>query len=140
MPPKQERILKTIDELQGYLIKLTDAKRHSRDQFKKNWSIYFSVERLIQLSVECIIEIGEHLIIISKFKKPQTYRETFDILIKQGVVSDKLGKDLQNLVDFRNKLVHAYSTVSLDRIYKIYTEEISGISEFIKIVKKVLVK
>ncbi|MFH1712958.1 MAG: HepT-like ribonuclease domain-containing protein, partial [Candidatus Jacksonbacteria bacterium] len=77
---------------------------------------------------------------ISKCKKPQTYRETFDILIKERIVSARLGKSLQNLIDFRNKLVHAYSNISLDRIYKIYTAEMPGIAEFIKIVKKFLTK
>jgi len=138
MPPKQERILKILDELEGYLAKLKQAQKHSLAQFQKDWNLYFSVERLIQLSVECVIEIGEHIISIAKFTKPQTYRETFDILEKEGVINTRLSKRIQLLVDFRNKLVHAYTTISLPRIYKIYTKEVNSVEDFIKIVRKFL--
>jgi len=140
MSNKQARILKTIDELEGYLAKLAQAKKYSLEQFKADWNLYFSVERLIQLSVECVIDIGEHLISIAKFKKPETYRETFEILEKEQVISFVLSNKLQTLVDFRNKLVHVYATISLERIYKIYTQEIDTVPEFIKIVKRFLAK
>jgi uncharacterized protein YutE (UPF0331/DUF86 family) len=138
MPSKQERILKIIDELKGYLAKLKEAEKYDLEHFKKEWNIYFSIERLIQLSVECVIEVGEHLISLAKFNKPETYRETFEILEKEGVISSNLSLKLQGLVDFRNKLVHVYPSASLERIYKVYMSEIKAASEFIKIVKKFL--
>ena len=73
MNPKHARILKTIDELQDYLKKLDEACAYTFAEFQKNWNLYFSVERLIQLVVECVIEIGEDIISIARLKKPKTY-------------------------------------------------------------------
>lgn len=138
MAPKTSRILKTINELEGYLSKLDTAKQYTLEQFQTDWNKYFAVERLIQLSVECVIEIGEDIISLAGLKKPEVYRETFIILAKEGIISEEISTKLQHLVEFRNKLVHAYSTVSTERIYQLYTTEMPAVSEFIAVARKFL--
>ncbi len=140
MPPKISRILKTINDLEGYLSKLRTASEYSLEQFKTDWNKYFAVERLIQLVVECVIEIGEDLISMTGLKKPEVYRETFVILAKEGIVNEELSTKLQHLVEFRNKLVHAYTTVSMERIYELYTKEMNAASEFIAVARQFLAK
>jgi len=136
MPQKSDRILKTINELEDYLSKLKEVSSYTLEQFQKDWNIYFAVERLIQLAVECLIEIGEDLISQSKFKKPETYRQTFEILEQHQIIKPELSKKLQNLASLRNKLVHAYVSVSLKKIYLMSKQVLSNCQDFIMAVKK----
>jgi len=138
MSPKTARILKTIDELENYLAKLTKSQKYSLADFKQDWHIYYSVERLLQLSIESIIEIGEMVIGLAKLKKPEIYRETFDILAEAGIINLTLALKLQRLTEFRNKLVHAYSTLPLERIYQIYTKDFECIPKFVSSIRKFL--
>ena len=136
MPEKTDRILKTINELQDYLAKLDEAQAYSKDDFFHSWNIYFSVERLLQLAVECIIEIGEDIISIGRYKKPQTYRETFAILAQKEILDIALADQMIGYVDMRNKLVHAYATVPRERIYELCQQGTASFRRFIAAVKQ----
>lgn len=83
--------------------------------------------------VECIIAIGGDIISSARLKKPKTYREIFAILQKASIVSGALSERLQFLAEFRSKLVHAYATISQEKIYHIYTQDIKVVKAFIDV-------
>ncbi|MBA7515273.1 hypothetical protein ES705_07312 [subsurface metagenome] len=41
-------------------------------------------------------------------RKPATYRETFEILEEERIISEELANELSDLAGFRNVLVHIY--------------------------------
>lgn len=90
------------------------------------------------MAIECLIDIGKTLIIEKKFKKPQTYKEVFDILNRNKIISSALTEELKNLVEFRNYLIREYLFLDLEDIYKTYQNKLTVFSEFLEAARKIL--
>ena len=71
-------------------------------------------------------------------RKPSTYRETFEILKEEQIISEDLANDLSDLAGFRNVLVHIYWELDLDVIYGILRNDLRVLLTFKKIVKELL--
>ncbi len=70
------------------------------------------------------------------FLKPATYRETFEILGKDGILPNPLAKELSALAGFRNVLVHIYWDLDLKQIYAILQRDLVFIEDFAEIMRQ----
>lgn len=123
-------IKQKLKELEQNLIYL---KQVSYDVNLKNLKVdmirYWGIERGIQISIECIIDIANIIISISDKQKPNTYRESMILLSELGVVSKSFSKRLGNMAGFRNILVHDYTKIDPEVIIGILKEDIN---DFVK--------
>ncbi|NMB27580.1 MAG: DUF86 domain-containing protein [Tissierellia bacterium] len=55
--------------------------------------IYGSAERFLHLAIECVIDIGNHIIANMGFRKPESNRE---------IVYDIIKNNLKDMEDFRD--------------------------------------
>lgn len=62
----------------------------------------------MHLAIECMLDIGNHIISDRDYPKPETYAEIFRILADKGVISEQLFYSLEGMAAFRNVLVHDY--------------------------------
>ena len=96
------------------------------------------IEKTIQLIADTIIDIG--LIIISKkgFSKPSDSRDTISILEKNKVLSKELSGNIQDLISFRNLLVHRYGKINQKEEYQNVSENHEDVINFVKEVEQFL--
>ena len=90
------------------------------------------------VSIQASIDIANHIIAERSLQKPSTYRETFEILSKEGIISSELGDSLSDLAGFRNVLVHIYWRVNFEQVYRVLQEDLSPLKEFKKVIKDLL--
>lgn len=90
------------------------------------------------VSIQASIDIANHIIAEKSLQKPSTYRETFEILSKEGIISSELGDSLSDLAGFRNVLVHIYWRVNFEQVYRVLQEDLSPLKEFKKVIKDLL--
>ena len=76
-------------------------------------SIY-AIERLAQLAIQALLDLGVMLAVEFRDKKPGTYRDIADYLAGRLGLDEDLRRFLRGLVGFRNVLVHGYAEVSKD--------------------------
>lgn len=123
-------IKKKLNELEQNLIYLKQTSHDiNTENLKSDMIRYWGIERGIQISIECVIDIGNIIIAVSGEEKPNTYRETMLKLADLGVVSKEFSKKLANMTGFRNILVHDYTRVDEEIIIKILKKDIN---DFIK--------
>jgi len=72
--------------------------------------------------------------------RPATYRETFDILSRTGLIPEELAADLSDLAGLRNVLVHIYWDLNLEEIYGILQNDLKTLKSFRDAVKALLSK
>lgn len=72
---------------------------------------YWGIERGLQISIECVLDISNVVISSLDIEKPDTYRECIEILKREGVLPKKFASDIANMVSFRNILVHDYMSI-----------------------------
>lgn len=133
-------ILQLIDRLEEYILHLKELQKHSFDEFKNDWKIFQLVDHTLHLAIECAIDIAKILIIENKFRKPRTYKEVFEILRENKIISDSLAEDLKLLAEFRNRLIHDYLFMDPKEIYDIYQNKLNIFSQLSEVSRQILKK
>ncbi len=135
---KPEVIENRIKKLQDYLEKLVELKNINKNEFITDFRNSNSAKYLLQVSIECCLDIANHIIASEKFRSPDDYADSFRILNEQKIVPDSLIDRLIEMAKFRNRIVHIYWEVDEDLIYDIMQNYLSDFELFIKSILKVL--
>lgn len=96
-----------------------DVARFTRDPF-----IHGTAERNLHLAIECLLDIGNHVISNRGYPKPESYADIFRILGEQGVIPPPLLRELEGMASFRNLLVHDYLRLDRERVYQIVRDKV----------------
>lgn len=77
---------------------------------------YRGVERLVQLIIQALLDLGLMAISSLGVRRPASYSEVGSILYELGILGPEDSKILKSMVGLRNILVHAYSTVDRAKV------------------------
>ena len=120
-------LVKRLKKLDGYLSILEKMKSHTKEEFLKNPEFYGSAERFLHLSIEALLDIGNHIIADQNLGEVRWYRDIPEILEKQGIISEAQ-KDLWiKMIGFRNALVHEYLDIDRNIVYDVLHKNLNDI-------------
>jgi uncharacterized protein YutE (UPF0331/DUF86 family) len=91
---------------------------------------YGSAERFLQLAIETVLSIGNHVIADSGLEQPGTYAEIIAVLGRAGVLESELARELQPMARMRNRLVHHYQDVSPAAVHEILGSRLGDFDRF----------
>ncbi len=120
----KEKLLFQLDKLNEQLGKLNGLKSMERSDI-----FYSALERILQLSIETCLNIGNHIICGMNFKRADTYREIVVRLTENEIIDQKLGDKLKEFASFRNRLVHIYWDINKEEL-DVKLKEAPVFSEF----------
>lgn len=108
----------------GYLkdLKIVLRNVRTKEEFLSNAQVYYSTLHLLQLSIQCLIDMSSRLVSLLSARKPKEYSELPDILYEEGVLDEASKKSFRDMIKFRNLLIHVYAKVSPNIVYKIAKE------------------
>lgn len=129
----KEQLLIQISRLEDSLNSLEKSKNAGLSKETTRAAI----ERLLQVSIEEVINIGNHLISGLGLTRPDTYREIFIVLEKEKIIDQKLSEELQRFAVFRNRLVHLYWKIG-EAEFKGQLAKINLLRDFVKVITRVL--
>jgi uncharacterized protein YutE (UPF0331/DUF86 family) len=130
---KKEIVAERLEKLKEYLAVLKTVGRYDLPRFLEDPIIHGAAERYLQLAIECVLDIGNHIISDRNFRKPGTYGEIFEILAENNIISTKLLTALEGMAAFRNILVHDYVRLDRDRVYQLIHTRLKYIEQLAKI-------
>ena len=133
----KERVLAKIDELEGYLRELEQVKPASREEYKKIEKKRSS-ERLLQLSVECMIDICALMVTGLRLGLPSEEDDLFERLQEAGIISPLMKETLRKMKAFRNILVHEYGRIDDQLVYEILQNKLGDFEIFKQEILEVL--
>lgn len=93
------------------------AKKPYAD-FIADYVAFSAVERLVQLVVDTVVDINNHVLIESGAPAPKDYYSSFVGLGKLNWIPAPLARSLARTTGLRNRLVHAYEEVDLAVLYR----------------------
>lgn len=103
------------------------------DRDKRNMVLYAML-----VCIQATIDIASHLIAEKGLSKPATYRESFEILGKSGLIDEELASELSDLAGFRNILVHVYWGLDLEEVYGVLKNDLRVLRAFSDEMRKML--
>jgi len=77
---------------------------------------YRGVERLVQLIIQALLDLGLMTIAITGNRRPKAYSEIGPLLHDTGILSQEDAKLLRSMAGMRNILVHAYAIIDRDKV------------------------
>ncbi len=109
----KEKLMLQLEKLEENLIHLKQlqAKLKTDDPF-----LFPAAERLLQISTESCLNIGNHIISGLGLKRADTYKEIFIRLMEEGIISKEIGNTMADFTYFRNRLVHLYWEVTKEEV------------------------
>ena len=106
--------------------------------FIKDPLIYGNAERYLQLAIQAVLDISNHIVADLNLSLPADSKELFDLLAAHKLLPPALSKKLVSMAGFRNVLVHEYLEIDRRRVYRVLSEDLGDFEKFIKAVTKLL--
>jgi len=130
---------KRIEKIREYLSFLKELREnYNITEFKQNKMIYGSGERFLHLTIESLIDIGNHIVSSEDLGVVDSYRDIPVILHKNNYIEEKDRDLFIKIIGLRNILVHDYLDIEKETIYKIINESLSDLENILKNYLKLL--
>ena len=127
-----EKILQKFTLLEEYLQLLQEISKKPKNHFLRDKILIGSAKYYLQVSIECCLDVANHVIASESFRAPKNYADAFQVLAEQKILDSELATRLQQMAKFRNRLVHLYGEVDDEFVFKALTEDLKDILEFKK--------
>ncbi|MFH1245980.1 MAG: DUF86 domain-containing protein [Candidatus Omnitrophota bacterium] len=127
------RVLTKIDELRKYLDELTQI-------LPENFTRYQQIEkkrgceRLLQLAIECNIDICKIIVSGLRLGLPYEENDLFVKLRKNKIVDENMFNKLKQMRALRNILVHEYAEVDDQLVFKHLLIHKADFEQFITVI------
>jgi len=131
-------ILSRIDKIRECVAKLRKFSSMDQESFRRDQSACDSCERNLQIAIQATIDIGNHVVSDMDLGSPRDYKEIFQLMAINNLISDALCAKLVSMTGLRNVLVHDYLDVDTHLIYQIITTELDDFVVFITAVLKLI--
>ena len=140
--PSIEKILITakLSKLREYQKFLKELQTSSLDDFVSDFKIRGAVERYLQVSIECIVDIGNEIISALQLQRPERYRDIPHILAKAKIIPKTFAETVASMIGFRNLLVHDYASINQNLVYEFLQTKLPDFETFTKHIAKWLTK
>lgn len=126
------KIKQKIMFMQDNIDKLRRLQNISKDIFIEDFRNVDSAKYLLQVTIEAMLDISNHIIARNRLGKPETNKESFEILANKDIIEKKYIDVYFSMAKFRNRIVHMYFDVSDEMIYGITQNNLEDFEAFIK--------
>ena len=131
-----EKVVHKFQQLDEYLKILAKISKTPKETFLKDKILIGSAKYYLQVSIECCLDVANHIIASEKLRAPRDYSDSFLVIQEEGLISSELGDKLRQMAKFRNRLVHLYGEIDDAYVYQFMKEDLKDIEEF----KSIMIK
>lgn len=121
-----------LSYIQTYYEEMERLLSFTDEEIKKDFIKLRAIERILQLIVDEIIDINNHIIRYTPLEVPPDFQSTFTILAENKMIPEDFAKKIAPVVGLRNRLVHRYEKVDLDVMLQSIRKNKSDFKEYIK--------
>jgi uncharacterized protein YutE (UPF0331/DUF86 family) len=135
---KSEVIRKRLNALDVHMGVLRRQQAYSFDAFVSDPERYGSVERFLQLSIEILIDLGNHVVADEGLGVVNWHSDIPVILAESGYIDDVLKERWIQMIGFRNILVHAYLEIDRRIVYDVLQNQLDDIAALSRVFAELL--
>ena len=121
-----EAKLRIIEEK---LLEIESWQISSYQKLQMNSMLRNATERALQVAIEAIIDICEHILALENISAPDTSSNVVKKAIETGIITNSA--EYLEMIRFRNFIVHRYEKIDLEIIYAIVSKKLPVFRNFI---------
>jgi uncharacterized protein YutE (UPF0331/DUF86 family) len=129
-----EKMSRKFIQLDEYLGILDEIAEVSENAFLKDKILIGSAKYYLQISIECCLDVANHIIAAEQYRAPRDYADSFAVLEEKGIFHQQLGHNLRQMTKFRNRLVHLYGEIDDKFVYEFIKTDVEDIRKYRKII------
>jgi len=122
-----EVLRKRLNKLDEYLAILRSLQRYRLQELLENPERYGSAERFLQLAIEAITDMGNHLIADLELGVVNCYRDIPSLLAAAGYLPRDLEEKWFRMIGFRNTLVHDYLDIDRSIVHEVLRNQLEDL-------------
>ena len=123
-------IKQRLQKLEQYISELEKQQPITLEKFKVDFTRQLAVERAFQAAIESCTDIAAHIVSVYQLGHPQESRDVYQFLIDTGYLDRPFGETMMAMVGFRNRLVHLYWDVDVEKLYQYLQEDVTLLRQF----------
>ena len=131
-------IRQRLQRLEQYIAELEKQRPATLQTFKSDFTRQLAVERAFQAAVESCTDIAAHIVSVYRLGHPQESRDVYRFLADAGYLDAPFGEAMMAMVGFRNRIVHLYWDVDVERLYQYLQEDVQLLRRFRNFVLQIL--
>ena len=134
--PNNRIIEQHIQTMEEALAHLSRYQRIPFEEFQKDLSLMWIVERGLEILIQNLLDIGAHLLASEIKNDWEDYVEIIVKLGRHGVIPQEFSEKIKGMAGLRNILVHEYQRVDLAKLYNSFKDGLADFVQFIKYVRE----
>ena len=103
-----------LSYIQTYYQELEGVLGYSDQEIKLDILMLRALERIIQLIVDEITDINNHIIRYAQLRVPEDFQSAFFILAENKILPEEFARRIAPVVGLRNRLIHRYEKVDVE--------------------------
>ena len=123
-------IAKRLSKLREYVGLLRILRSRPQEDFIKDPFVIGNVERYLQLAIQAVLDICNHIVADGRLGLVEEYRDAVRLLGQSGYLDPDLTKGLIPMAGLRNILVHDYLDVDRGRLHALLQDCLEDFEQF----------
>jgi uncharacterized protein YutE (UPF0331/DUF86 family) len=123
-------LLNKVASIERCLARINEEFNKNPETWKSNFTVQDSILLNLQRACDASINVANIIISERKLGIPQSSRDSFDLLLNNGILDETLATKMKHMVGFRNLAVHEYQTLNMDVIESIIQNHLVDFQHF----------
>jgi uncharacterized protein YutE (UPF0331/DUF86 family) len=119
-----------LQKLEQYINELEKHRPVTLEKFRSDFTSQLAVERAFQAAIESCTDIAAHLVSVYQLGHPQESRDIYQFLVQAGYLDQDFAQDMMGMVGFRNRLVHLYWDLDVEKLHQYLQQDIELLHRF----------
>ena len=136
----QSRVRQFLAGMRDRVARLREIATEGPDAFRDDFRSHHAAMRLLQISIEDMINIGSHIIARRSYRAPKDFADVFRVLNEEGIISSDAAGRYARMARFRNRLVHVYWDVDLDQVYSVLNSDLGDFETYAESVARLFLE
>ncbi|MFA6109943.1 MAG: DUF86 domain-containing protein [Candidatus Latescibacterota bacterium] len=120
----RELVQRRLEKLDEYLEILSRLRRYGYEEFTADPEHYGSAERFLQLSIEVLSDLGNHVVADQHLGPVAVSADMPRLLAEHGLIPPDLADLWVRMIGFRNVLVYEYLEVDRRLVHQVLSERL----------------
>ncbi len=128
----KDRITSKLLLMESNLTKLEQLSSYEEEAFLHDFRNVESAKHLLQVTIECMIDICEHIAAKKRFGVPDSSADALRFVYRSGQVPSEKMDTYVSMTHFRNRMVHLHHDLDEAEIFRIVKDHLQDIRDFIR--------
>ena len=132
----QSFVVEKLTNLKEYLLQIKSLFTAEDKDILSDSVKMHAVERLLQLVVDAMLDINQHIIREKNLEISEDFQGTFYVLGENMILPEEFANKIAPVVGMRNRIVHGYETLNKNLLITNLRNNYSDFEKYIALIQK----